>query len=160
MLAARAGPQNPVLFGFVDSDTRFAMRGAVEGAAARLARRGCQDVLSDLTDESGERLSTTLVASEKSPDEAFVDCGSSTTAGRRNAAPARRYHNVHTDRLSAHSRVGTSVQRSIPAESHDHEIIVIHEFLRRSDSERIHRPAKRSRVTRFARGPSGRKPPS
>src|SRR4029434_5826713 len=67
---AETAPQ--VLLGFVDSDSRFAVQGAVKGAAARLARPGCQDVLSDLADISGHPLGTTLLASGRSPAEAFA----------------------------------------------------------------------------------------
>ena len=45
---------------------------AVEGAAARLGRSGCQDLFDDFTDASGQRLSTTLAASGRSPAEAFA----------------------------------------------------------------------------------------
>jgi hypothetical protein len=71
IVAGRAGAQTPVLLGFMDSDIRLAVRRAVEGAAARLVRRGCQDLFADFTDEGGQRLSTTLAASGKSPTEAF-----------------------------------------------------------------------------------------
>ncbi len=72
ILAGRASAQTPILFGFVEADTQFAVRRAVEGAAARLARPGCQDLFTDFTDAAGERLSTTLVASGKSPADAFA----------------------------------------------------------------------------------------
>ena len=71
ILAGRAGAQTPVLLGFMESDTRLAVRRAVEGAAARLARPGCQDLFADFTDEGGQRLSTALAASGKSPTEAL-----------------------------------------------------------------------------------------
>jgi len=72
LLASRAGAQTPVLFGFLESDSRLAVQRAVEGAAARLARPGCQDLFADFTDEAGQRLSTTLVASGRSQAEAFA----------------------------------------------------------------------------------------
>jgi len=71
ILAGRASAQTPVLFGFVEANTEFAVRRAVEGAAARLSRPGCQELFSDFTDEGGERLSTNLAASGKTPAEAF-----------------------------------------------------------------------------------------
>jgi hypothetical protein len=61
-----------VLLGFVDSESRFAVQGAVEGAAARLARPTCQDVLSDFADTAGHALGTALLASGRSPEEAFA----------------------------------------------------------------------------------------
>src|SRR5262245_4750398 len=71
IVAGRAGAQTPVLLGYMDGDIRLAVRRAVEGGAARLARPGCQDVFADFTDEGGQRLSTRLAASGKSPTEAF-----------------------------------------------------------------------------------------
>jgi hypothetical protein len=71
IVAGRAGAQTPVLLGYMDSDIRLAVRRAVEGAAARLTRPGCQNLFADFTDEDGQRLSTTLAASGKSPTEAF-----------------------------------------------------------------------------------------
>ena len=71
IVAGRAGAQTPVLLGYMDSDIRLAVRRAVEGAAARLARPGCRDLFADFTDEDGQRLSTTLAASGKSPTETF-----------------------------------------------------------------------------------------
>src|SRR5262245_61638471 len=55
----------------MESDIRLAVRRAVEGAAARLAHPGCQDLFADFTDQGGQRLSTTLAAGEKSATEAF-----------------------------------------------------------------------------------------
>jgi hypothetical protein len=67
---AEAKPQ--ILLGFVDSDMRFAVQGAVEGAAARLSRASCQEVLSDFADESGRTLWTTLLGRGSSPAGAFA----------------------------------------------------------------------------------------
>ena len=72
LLAGPASAQTPVLFGFLESDTRLAVWRAVEGAAARLARPGCQALFADFTDEVGQRLSTTLEASGMSSAEAFA----------------------------------------------------------------------------------------
>ena len=60
VLSGRARAQAPVLIGFLDGDTQAYVRRAVEGAAARLARPGCQDLFEDFTDVSGQRLATTL----------------------------------------------------------------------------------------------------
>jgi hypothetical protein len=68
--SARSDAQ--VLLGFVDSDRRFAVQGAVDGIAARLSRPGCQEVLSDFADESGHSLRATLLARGSSPAEAFA----------------------------------------------------------------------------------------
>ena len=72
ILASRASAQTPVLFGFVEGDTQFAVRRAIEGAAARLARPGCQELVTDFMDAAGQRLSTSLAARGKSPAEAFA----------------------------------------------------------------------------------------
>ncbi len=72
LLAGPARAQTPVLFGFLESDTRLAVWRAVEGAVVRLARPGCQALFADFTDEVGQRLSTTLEASGMSPAEAFA----------------------------------------------------------------------------------------
>ena len=71
ILADHADAQTPVLLGFVESDVRLAVRRAVEGAAADLARPGCQELFSDFTNEVGQPLSTTLAARRQSPTEAF-----------------------------------------------------------------------------------------
>src|SRR5262245_26351858 len=78
ILAGPAGAQTPVLLGFDDMNTRFAVLRAVEGATRRLARPGCQEVFSDFADEKGQALSTKLTALGTSPAEAldllrFVD---------------------------------------------------------------------------------------
>jgi hypothetical protein len=71
ILAGRAGADTPVFLGPVDSRTRRAVASAVEGAVARLARPSCQDVFSDFTDETGRSLSAKLLASGRSPADAF-----------------------------------------------------------------------------------------
>jgi hypothetical protein len=55
----------------VDADIRLAVRRAIVGAAARLARPACQGIFTDFTDQSGTSLSARLVASGKSPAEVF-----------------------------------------------------------------------------------------
>ena len=71
-LTGRVSAQTPVFFGFPDRETQFFVGLAVEGAAARLGRPGCQDVFDDFTDASGQRLSTPLAASGRSPADAFA----------------------------------------------------------------------------------------
>ena len=71
MFTGRASAQTPGLFQFPEDETGFAVRLAVDGAATRLARPGCQDLFADFSDASGQRLSTTLGASGKSPADAF-----------------------------------------------------------------------------------------
>lgn len=71
LLAGRASAQTPFIHGFGDIETRLAMRLAIQGAAARLARPACQDVLADFADESGQPLSTKLAISGQRPVDAF-----------------------------------------------------------------------------------------
>ena len=128
ILAGRADAQTPVLLGFMESDTRLAVRRAVEGAAARLARPGCQDLFSDFSDEGGQRLSTALAASGKSPTEAlgalrFFDDG---------AAPQCR-----AGTTLAFTQIGSRLIRVCGPQFREQflqnrsttEIILIHEFL-------------------------------
>ena len=128
ILAGRADAQTPMLLGFTESDIRLAVRRAVEGAAARLARPGCQDLFSDFTDEVGQRLSTTLAARGKSPTEAFgvlrfFDDG---------AAPQCRAGTTlaFTQTGSGLIRVcGRQFRKQFLQDRSMTEIIVIHEFL-------------------------------
>src|SRR5262245_20061986 len=71
--AAIAGQpsQTPTLLRFEEMNSRFAISQAVKGAANRLERRACQEVLSDFPDETGQSLSATLAASGKTPVDAF-----------------------------------------------------------------------------------------
>jgi len=125
LLAAPASAQTPVLIGFVEGDARLAVRQAVEGAAARLARPDCKEVLSDFTDESGQTLGTKLLASRRSPAAAlaalrFVD--------EREAPQCR------ADSVMAFTHAGSQVIRVCGRQFRDRdraaaEIIVIHEFL-------------------------------
>src|SRR5262245_26305305 len=71
LMVGRASAQTPGIYGFRDIETRLAMRLAIQGAATRIARPGCQDLFTDFDDESGQRLSTKLAKSGKSPLEAF-----------------------------------------------------------------------------------------
>jgi len=128
ILAGRANAQPPVLLGYMESDIRLAVRRAAEGAAARLARPGCQDLFSDFADEGGQRLSTALAASGKSPTEAlrvlrFFDDG---------AAPQCRAGTTlaFTQTGSRLIRVcGPQFRERFQQNRSTTEIIVIHEFL-------------------------------
>jgi hypothetical protein len=60
-----------ILLGFRDINSQFAVQRAVQGAAVRLARPGCQAVLNDFVDQSGRPLGTTLAASGTSVADAF-----------------------------------------------------------------------------------------
>jgi hypothetical protein len=72
MLSGRAGAQTPILFGFLDGETRLYVQRAVTGAAVRLGRPACQDLLTDFSDASGQPLSTMLAASGRTPVGAFA----------------------------------------------------------------------------------------
>lgn len=128
MLAGPASAQTPVLFGFVEGDTQFAVRRAVEGAAARLARPACQDLFADFTDEHGRTLSTTLAASGRTPTDAFAllrfvddgaapQCRAATTlAFTQTGSPLIRVCGLQFRSRFLRDRPAT-------------EIVVIHEFL-------------------------------
>jgi len=128
ILAGRASAQTPALFGFVEPDIRFAVWSAVEGAAVRLARPGCQDLFTDFTDAAGQRLLTTLVARGKSPADAFgvlrfFDGGAApqcragkTLAFTQAGSPVIRVCGVQFRNRFARNRTTT-------------EFILIHEFL-------------------------------
>jgi hypothetical protein len=128
LLVGRASAQTPGIYGFLDIKTRFAVRLAVEGAAARLARPDCQEIFADFEDESGQRLSTKLATSGKDPLDAF---GSLRFLDDRGAPQCRRNGTL------AFTRSGSSSIR-VCAEQFGHafqwnrrstEIVVIHEFL-------------------------------
>ena len=144
ILVGPADAQTPVLFGFVEGDIQFAVRRAVEGAAARLARPSCQDLFADFTDAVGQRLSTTLAARGKSPVDAFgvlrfVDdraapqCRAGTTlAFTQTGSPLIRVCGLQFRTRFLQNRTTT-------------EIIVIHEFLHALGLGENPPPAKRSR---------------
>jgi hypothetical protein len=71
LMVGRASAQTPGIHGFRDVETRVAVRLAVEGAATRLARPGCQDLFADFEDQSGQRLSTKLAITAQRPLDAF-----------------------------------------------------------------------------------------
>jgi hypothetical protein len=128
LMVARASAQTPRIHGFRDVETRVAVRLAVEGAAARLARPGCQDLFTDFEDESGQRLSTRLETSGKPAVDAFgslrfLDAGGAPQCLRSG--------------ILAFTEIGASSIR-VCAKRFRHafqwnrmwtEIVVIHEFL-------------------------------
>jgi hypothetical protein len=128
VIGGPAKAEAQVLLGFVDSDARFAVQGAIQGAAARLARPSCHRVLSDFVDESGLDLETRLLASGRSPADAFAalrfvdsraapQCRAGTTlAFTQTGSPA-----IH---VCGRLFMKRSMRNRLTA-----EIIVIHEFL-------------------------------
>ncbi|MGH9255439.1 MAG: hypothetical protein ACRD3C_12840 [Vicinamibacterales bacterium] len=128
ILMAMPGPataQTPVLIGFNEGEAELAVRRAVEGASARLARPGCREVLSDFTDDAGRPLDTKLLASGRSPAQALA---------------LLRFFD---DRTAPHCRAGTAMAftqhgsrvirvcgREFRKRNREAaEIILIHEFL-------------------------------
>ena len=65
-LTGSAAADPPVVFGFADVATLFAVRSAVDGASRRMARADCRLVLTDFVDESGVMLSARLTTQGKS----------------------------------------------------------------------------------------------
>lgn len=129
LLAGRASAaQTPEFFRFRDIETLVAVRLAVEGATTRLARPGCQDLFADFADESGQRLSTKLVATEKRPADAF---GSLRFLDDRGAPQCRgRGTLAFTQTGSWFIRVcGAQFRHAFQRNRTATEIIVIHEFL-------------------------------
>lgn len=61
-----------VLIGFDEGQAPLAVRRAVEGAGARLARPECRKVLSDFTDDAGQSLEVKLLTSGRSPAQALA----------------------------------------------------------------------------------------
>jgi hypothetical protein len=128
ILVDSAAAQAPILIGFVEGDTKFAVQRAAEGASARLARPGCQEIFDDFADAAGAPLSTVLAAKGKSPAEAF--------GGLRffddGTAPQCRAGDI-----LAFTQAGTPVVRICSLQFRERfardrtatEIILIHEFL-------------------------------
>src|SRR5262245_22531978 len=71
VLADSTSADAVILLGFTDMKSRFALQLAVQGAAVRLARLGCQEVLNDFADQSGRPLGAKLAASGTSVADAF-----------------------------------------------------------------------------------------
>jgi len=120
--------QTPTLLRFEDKQSRFAISQAIKGAAIRLERRACQEVLSDFTDETGQSLSATLAASGRTPVEAFgllwfVDDprAPQCESGARLAFTQTGSHLIHV--CGQHFTSWFTRHRATT------EIIVIHEFL-------------------------------
>ncbi|HEY6360945.1 MAG TPA: hypothetical protein VIX63_07555 [Vicinamibacterales bacterium] len=124
-MTGRATAQSPVLIGFDDGEAELVIRRAVEGAGARLARPGCRELLSDFTDDTGERLETRLLASGRSPAQGLARL------------------RFFDDRTAPHCRAGTAMAFTHPGSQvirvcgrefrkrnrEAAEIILIHEFL-------------------------------
>jgi hypothetical protein len=123
---AKAEPQ--VLLGFVNSDSRFAVEGAVEGAAARLSQPGCQEVLSDFPDQSGQSLGARLLARGSSVAEAFAALRfvDSRTAPQCSTGTVLAF--TQTGSPAIHVCAGSFMKRSMRNRMAA-EMIVIHEFL-------------------------------
>jgi hypothetical protein len=121
-LTGRVSAQTPVVFGFLEGETHAYVRRAVEGAAARLARPGCQALLTDFSNASGRPLSTTLAASGRNPVDAFVQLRFVEDRELRNASGARRSRS-HRSALTSfasvdgNSRIGFSGIAAPPSSS-------------------------------------------
>ena len=128
VLADPAEVESQVLLGFVESDRRFAVQGAVDGAAARLSRPSCQDVLADFADESGHTLGAKLLDRGSSPAEAFAALRfvDSRTAPQCRAGSTLAF--TQTGSLVIHVCGRQFVKRSMRNRM-TAEVIVIHEFL-------------------------------
>ena len=128
VFADPAGAEPQVLLEFVDSDSRFAVQGAVDGAAARLSRASCQEVLSDFTDESGQSLQTRLLARGSSPAEAFAALRfvDSDKARQCSAGTTLAFTHIGSGVIHVCGRqfIKRSMRNRMTA-----EIIVLHEFL-------------------------------
>jgi hypothetical protein len=114
-----------VLIGFLEGEPRLAVRQAIAGAAARLSRPGCREVLSDFADESGQKLQTKLQASGRSPAHALMTLRFFDDL----AAPQ-----CQDGTVMAFTHPGSQVIRVCGRQFRDRdrgvaEIIVIHEFL-------------------------------
>jgi hypothetical protein len=128
MLPGRISAQTPVLVRFLEGDTRSAVQRAVEGAAARLSRLGCQDLFADLTDEGGERLSTKLQTRGRSPAEGF---------GLLRFFDDRGAPQCRDSKTLAFTQIGSPIIRVCALQFRNRfaqnrtttEIILIHEFL-------------------------------
>jgi hypothetical protein len=117
-----------VLLGFADSDAQFAVQGAIKGATVRLARPSCQRVLSDFADQSGRDLETKLLASGRSPAEAFAALRfvDSRAAPQCSSGATLAFTQVGSQVIHVCGKPFTkrSLRNRMAA-----EIIVIHEFL-------------------------------
>ena len=128
IFADSAGAEPQVLLDFVDSDRRFAVQGAVDGAAARLARQSCQEVLSDLADQSGQSLQTRLLARGSSPAEAFAALRFIDSHAAPQCTAGTTLAFTQTGSAVIHVCAGQFMKRSMRNRM-TAEIIVLHEFL-------------------------------
>jgi hypothetical protein len=128
VLAATTSADAVNLLGFTNMTSRLAVQRAVQGAAVRLARPGCQDVLNDLADQSGRALGTKLAASGTSVADAFRSLRfyDDARAWRCRTGTALAF----TEAGSLLIRVcGNRFTKSLSQNSTAAEIVVIHEFL-------------------------------
>ena len=128
MMAGHASAHTPEFFQFLDIETLVAVRLAIEGATTRLARPGCQDLFADFADESGQRLSTRLVATGKPPADAFASLRFLDDRGARQCRSSGTLAFTRTG--SWFIRVcGEQFRHAFQRNRTATEIIVIHEFL-------------------------------
>ena len=128
LVAGAAEADAQVFLGFVDSGKRFAVRGAVEGAAARLSRPSCQAVLADFADETGRNLLTPLIAAGRSPVDAFAGLQFVDHDTAPQCATGKNLAFTQTGSQLIHVCGREFVKRS-RRNRKTAEIIVIHEFL-------------------------------
>jgi hypothetical protein len=128
LVAGAAEADAQVFLGFVDSSNRFAVRGAVEGAAARLSHPSCQALFTDFADESGGNLLTPLIAAGRSPVDAFAalqfvdhDTAPQCATGKNLAFTSTGSQLIHV--------CGRQFAKRSRRNRKTAEIIVIHEFL-------------------------------
>ena len=131
LMTGYAHAQPPGIYGFRDIETRLAMQLAVEGAATRIARPGCQELFTDFNDGSGQRLSTRLTKSRKSPHEAFgslqfFDARGAPECSSRNNAQVLAFAQTGASAILV---CGDRFRRSFQRNPSWTEIVVIHEFL-------------------------------
>ena len=128
VLAGSTSAEEIILLGFTDINSRLVVQRAVEGAAVRLARPSCQDVLNDFADQSGRPLGTKLAASGTSVADAFKSL---------RFYDDRQAWRCRTGTALAFTEIGSLVIRfcgnrfakSFSQSSTATEIVVIHEFL-------------------------------
>jgi hypothetical protein len=129
LLTERASAQTRGIYGFQNIETRVAVRLAVEGAAARLARPDCQEIFADFEDQSGQRLSTKLMASGKRPLDAFGELRFLDTRGTPQCRKSGTLA-AFTQTGSLSIRVcGDRFRHAFELNRTSTEIVLIHEFL-------------------------------
>jgi hypothetical protein len=128
IIAVPSDAETQVLLGFVDSDTRFAVQGAVDGAAARLSNSRCQQVLADFADEAGQDLTTGLLASGKGPADAFAELRVVDSGGTPQCSTGSTLAFTQIGSRVIHVCGATFMKRSMRNRMAA-EVILIHEFL-------------------------------